>query len=236
MSIVETSDSSAEGFDYITAGLGFSNKDLINSDISQTADYKATSPVSKYCFDQIVHVAKDFIRIKFMKEEDNSSDEQKIEKVDAIHIHTTKKLPSPWKRDKVAERLKNKRVKETTKATMFKKPCKACFKYGEEGHVAKHYKKVDKTSSSILKRHGSDGKGNKSCFFGSKSTRNNPLNDQKKNYSSTPPYVKSVSHDSKIKTMKDTPRNSHAPNSKFPRPSKVKQTYVPKPFSSKLKE
>ncbi|KAI3815552.1 hypothetical protein L1987_15223 [Smallanthus sonchifolius] len=77
--IVETDDSSADvsktvkadkvhEFDNITVGLGFSNKDLINSDISQTADYKPTSPVSKNCFDQIVHVAKDFIPITFMKE------------------------------------------------------------------------------------------------------------------------------------------------------------------------
>ncbi|KAI3815531.1 hypothetical protein L1987_15202 [Smallanthus sonchifolius] len=303
MSIVETSDSSADvskivktgkvrEVDNITTSLGISNKDLINSDISQTTDCKPTSPVSKNCFDQIVHVVKDFIPIKFMKEgtiqhqsldthkerpkvsknddsigssdiashyvlypanlsndevnnildqqgvilqDDDSSVEPTIEKVDAIHIHATEKPPSPWNMDIVAERLKNKRVEETTKAAKFKKPFKVCFKCGKEGYVVKHFKQVDKTSSSSSKRHGLDDKGNKNCFSGLKSIRNNSLNNQMKNYSSRSPYVKPVSHNSKIKSKKDSPRYSYAPVSKSPKPSKVNQTYVPKSFASKLK-
>ncbi|KAI3815532.1 hypothetical protein L1987_15203 [Smallanthus sonchifolius] len=283
--------------------------------IVETSDSSAdpTSPVSKNCFDQIVHVAKDFIPIKFMKEgtiqhqsldthkerpkvskndesvgssdiashyvlypanlsndevnnildqqgvilqDDDSSVEPKIEKVDAIHIHTTEKPPSPWNMDIVAERLKNKRVEETKKAAKFKKPFKVCFKCGKEGYVVKHCKQVDKTNSSSSKRHGSDDKGNKNCFSGLKSIRNNSLDDkgnkncfsglksirnnslnnQMKNYSSRSPYVKPVSHNSKIKSKKDYPRYSYAPVSKSPKPSKVNQTYVPKSFASKLKQ
>ncbi|KAI3810696.1 hypothetical protein L1987_20318 [Smallanthus sonchifolius] len=206
----------------ITVGLGFSNKGLVNNDVSQADDCKLTSPISNNCFDQIVQVAKVFIPIKFVQEgmmqkqnlvpkvsksadsvgssdisshsvlyhanlsndevnnildkqgvilqNDDISDELKIEKVDAIHIHTTKKLP--------------------------------------KGHVIKHCKQVDKTRSSSSKGHGSDGKGNKNCFSGSKSTRNNSLNGQMKNYSSRSPYVKSVSLNSKIKVKKDSPSQS----------------------------
>ncbi|KAI3786513.1 hypothetical protein L1987_40251 [Smallanthus sonchifolius] len=146
--IVETGDSSADvsktvkadnvrEVDNITAGLGFSNKDLINSDISQTADCRPTSHVSNNYFDQIVHDAKDFIPIKFMKE--GSSD---------IASHSVL-YPANLSNDKV---------------------------------------------NNILDQQGS--------------ARNNFLNDQKKNYSSRSPYVKPVSHNSKTKTKKDSPRNS----------------------------
>ncbi|KAI3742383.1 hypothetical protein L1987_60063 [Smallanthus sonchifolius] len=224
--------------DNITAGLGFSNNVLINSDISQTADCKPISPVSMNCFDQIVHVAKDFIPIKFIKE--GSSDiashsvlyPANISNDEVNNILTNK---GPCNMDKVAERLKNKKVEENIKAAKFKKPFKACFKCGEEGHVVKHCKQVE-TSSSSSKRHGSDGKGNKNCFSGSKSTRNNFLNDQKKNYSSRSLYVKPVSHNSMITSKKYSPRYSHAPIPKSPKPSKVKKTYVPKSFASKLKQ
>ncbi|KAI3776646.1 hypothetical protein L1987_46433 [Smallanthus sonchifolius] len=162
----ETDDSSADvsetvkadevcDVDDITIGLGFNDKGLVNSNASQADDCKPVSYVSQNCFDKIVHVAKDFIPIKFMKE--------------------------------VAERLKNKKVEENTKAANFKRPFKACFKCGQEGHLIKHCKQVDETSSSSSKRHGSDGKGNKNYFSRSKSTRNNFLNDQNKNYSSRSP-------------------------------------------------
>ncbi|KAI3775950.1 hypothetical protein L1987_45710 [Smallanthus sonchifolius] len=222
--------------DNLTVGLGFSDKGLINSDVSQPDDYKPVSPVSKNCFDKIVHVAKDFIPTKFMKEDDDSSDELKIKKEDAIHIHSTEKLPSPWNMDKVDERKKNKKVEETTQAANFKKPFKACFKCVHERHLIKHFKKVDETSSSRFKRHGSEGKGNKNCFSGSKSTRNNYLNDHKKNYSSRSPYVKPVSHDSKITIKKDSPRYSHITVSKSPRLSKYRQTYLAKALASELKQ
>ncbi|KAI3754928.1 hypothetical protein L1987_54720 [Smallanthus sonchifolius] len=53
--------------DDITVGLGFSDKGLVNSDVSQADDYKTISLVSTNCFNKIVHAAKDFIYIKFMK-------------------------------------------------------------------------------------------------------------------------------------------------------------------------
>ncbi|KAI3814091.1 hypothetical protein L1987_18836 [Smallanthus sonchifolius] len=229
--------------DNVTVCRGF-NKGLVNSDVSQVVDCKPVYPVSKNFFDQIEHVAKDFVPIKFMKEGtiqqqslDAPKERPKVSKnVDSVGSSniTSHSVLCPanlsndevnnifyqqgnW--DKVVERLKNKRVEETTKATKLKKPYKACFKCGEEGHVAKHY-----------------GKGNKNCFSGLKSARNNSLNDEMNNHSSRSPYVKLVSHNSRIKTKKDSPRYSHAPVSKSPRPSTVKHTYVPKSFASKLKQ
>ncbi|KAI3825297.1 hypothetical protein L1987_06778 [Smallanthus sonchifolius] len=78
-SIVETDDSSVDvsktmkadevlDVNDITVGFGFSNKDLVNSDVSQDDDCKPLSPASNNCFDKIIYVAKEFIPIKFMKE------------------------------------------------------------------------------------------------------------------------------------------------------------------------
>ncbi|KAI3784199.1 hypothetical protein L1987_43293 [Smallanthus sonchifolius] len=77
--IVETGDSSVDvsktvnadkvcDVNAITVGLGFSNKGLVNSVVSQADECKPTSHVSKNCLDQIIHVAKEFIPIKFVKE------------------------------------------------------------------------------------------------------------------------------------------------------------------------
>ncbi|KAI3821271.1 hypothetical protein L1987_08835 [Smallanthus sonchifolius] len=87
-------------------------------------------------------------------QEDDSSDELEIEKEDIIHIQTIEKLPSPWNMDKLAARLKNKKVEVTMRTTKSKKPFKACFKCGQEGYLIKHCKEVDETSLSSLKRHG----------------------------------------------------------------------------------
>ncbi|KAI3712212.1 hypothetical protein L1987_70763 [Smallanthus sonchifolius] len=143
--------------DDIKVGLGFSEKSLVSSDISQDDDCKRVSPVSK-------------------------------NKVDAIPIHTTEKLPSPSNRDKVAERLKNKRVEERTKAEKLKRPFKACFKCGQGGHLIKNCKQVDEASSSTSRKHNPYGKGNKNCFSRSKPKGNNSLNNQMKNYPSISPY------------------------------------------------
>ncbi|KAI3784062.1 hypothetical protein L1987_43154 [Smallanthus sonchifolius] len=128
--------------------------------------------------------------------EDHSKDETVI-KVNPIHVHTTKPLPSPCNMAKVAEHLKTKETEETKMVAKFKKPFKPCFKCGQEGHLIKHCKQVDETSASSSKGDGSDGKGNKNCFFGSKSQRN------KSYYSCKSQYMKAVSHDSKSRMKKD---------------------------------
>ncbi|KAI3810965.1 hypothetical protein L1987_20666 [Smallanthus sonchifolius] len=121
--------------------------------VSKNADSMGSSDISSHSVLYPANLSNDEVNNILDKQgiilqDDDSSDEVKIEKVDAIHIHTTEKLPSPWNRDKVAKRLKNKKVEETTIAAKFKKTFKACFKYGEEGHMVKHCKQVDKISSS----------------------------------------------------------------------------------------
>ncbi|KAI3744556.1 hypothetical protein L1987_57639 [Smallanthus sonchifolius] len=111
---------------------------------------------------------------------DDSSDELEIQKEkvgSTIYIHTIEKFSSPWNMDKIVERLKNKRVEETKRATKSKKPFKACFKCGQEGHLLKHCKQATVTRSFSSKRHVSEGKGNKICFIRSKSQKHKSLNN-----------------------------------------------------------
>ncbi|KAI3815660.1 hypothetical protein L1987_15338 [Smallanthus sonchifolius] len=90
--------------------------------VSKNDDFVVSSDIASHSVLYPANLSNDKVNNILDKQgvilqDDDSSDEPKIEKVDAIHIHTTEKLPSPWNRDKVAERLKNKRVEETTKAT-----------------------------------------------------------------------------------------------------------------------
>ncbi|KAI3704259.1 hypothetical protein L1987_74475 [Smallanthus sonchifolius] len=66
--------------DDLTVGLGFSDKGLVNSDVSHGDDGKPISPVSKNSFEKIVHVAKDFIPNKIMKKVTERLKNKKVEK------------------------------------------------------------------------------------------------------------------------------------------------------------
>ncbi|KAI3744735.1 hypothetical protein L1987_57826 [Smallanthus sonchifolius] len=131
--------------DDVTVGLGFSGKDFIHIKFMKKGTIQQQSGNA---LKERPKVFKndDYVGSRVILQDDDSSDELKIKKEDAIHIHTTEKLPSPWNMDKVVARLKNKK----------------------EGHSINHCKQVDETSSSTSRRHDPDVKGNKNCFFGSK--------------------------------------------------------------------